>query len=408
MFSILIEQYLVFLSKLRASVNDKHVTKLLTFLIEYFPRAIDFVEIAFGPKQICFHLIVIGILQFAALAIDVTRSATAQFFSMFTLKGIKQNNLMYKMSKAKSYSEWKSFASELDKLKGADIWQKTDQSYLYDHRVLKKRIQDTIHMIRHGDIFNLMFRLRGGLARDQFGINHEALFTKAIAGTKHIIEAYNETVAYALNFVCDSPIGDEEIPTDAKLAFFNETRHSYGRTAILFSGGAYLGSYHVGVARALWKEGMLPRVMSGASAGSLTVMILGTRTNEEIDEFFTQNGERDFRVDFLVTEKVINSKVGRTIQSWIPTSLRWMMDPFLCLLFEQRFANIDREHFKEVVKFNVGLITFQVTSFVPSFLLLNPVQTFHFLSFHRKRLIEVVGLLISLLHLSMPMILQDY
>ena len=31
-------------------------------------------------------------------------------------------------------------------------------------------------------------------------------------------------------------IVDEEIPTDAKLAFFNETRHAYGRTALLLSG----------------------------------------------------------------------------------------------------------------------------------------------------------------------------
>ena len=29
---------------------------------------------------------------------------------------------------------------------------------------------------------------------------------------------------------------DEEIPTDAKLAFFNETRHAYGRSALLLSG----------------------------------------------------------------------------------------------------------------------------------------------------------------------------
>ncbi|RYH18194.1 hypothetical protein EON65_27525 [archaeon] len=47
------------------------------------------------------------------------------------------------------------------------------------------------------------------------------------------MERYHETMAAALNFICDSPISDEEIPTDAKLAFFNETRHAYGRTALL-------------------------------------------------------------------------------------------------------------------------------------------------------------------------------
>ena len=32
-----------------------------------------------------------------------------------------------------------------------------------------------------------------------------------------------------------------------KLSFFNETRHSYGRSALMFSGGASLGMYHCGV-----------------------------------------------------------------------------------------------------------------------------------------------------------------
>ena len=44
-------------------------------------------------------------------------------------------------------------------------------------------------------------------------------------------------------------VQDEEIPTDAKLAFFNETRHAYGRSALLLSGGAYLGYYHMGVVK---------------------------------------------------------------------------------------------------------------------------------------------------------------
>lgn len=83
-----------------------------------------------------------------------------------------------------------------------------------------------------------------------------------------------------------------QIPTDAKLAFFNETRHAYGRSAIMYSlaydlialilffiirlsGGAYLGYYHIGVAKTLWTERLLPRVISGASAGSLIASAIG-------------------------------------------------------------------------------------------------------------------------------------
>ena len=57
-------------------------------------------------------------------------------------------------------------------------------------------------------------------------------------------------------------VQDEEIPTDAKLAFFNETRHAYGRSALLLSGGAYLGYYHMGVVKVRLSNRPLSRPLS--------------------------------------------------------------------------------------------------------------------------------------------------
>jgi predicted acylesterase/phospholipase RssA len=90
-------------------------------------------------------------------------------------------------------------------------------------------------------------------------------------------------VCAALDFCCDAPVvaGESPIPTDARLAFFNETRHSYGRTALLLSGGAALGFYHVGVVKALMENRLMPRVLGGSSAGSIVVAMIGTRTDEE-------------------------------------------------------------------------------------------------------------------------------
>jgi TAG lipase / steryl ester hydrolase / phospholipase A2 / LPA acyltransferase len=130
-------------------------------------------------------------------------------------------------------------------------------------------------MIDQNDIFDLMFRLRGGLARDMYGMQHEGLFSKSIIGTKELVENYHQTVVDALNCICDSNPGDDNIPQDAKLAFFNETRHSYGRTALLLSGGASLAFYHLGVVMELLEQKLLPRVISGVSAGSLVVAMIG-------------------------------------------------------------------------------------------------------------------------------------
>ena len=50
-----------------------------------------------------------------------------------------------------------------------------------------------------------------------------------------------------------------------KFDLFYETRQAFGRTALLFSGGAGLGLYHFGVLKALYEQGILSqiRVISG-------------------------------------------------------------------------------------------------------------------------------------------------
>ena len=41
---------------------------------------------------------------------------------------------------------------------------------------------------------------------DSIGMQHEGLFSRAISGTKMIVEQYHESVAYALDFICDSQV----------------------------------------------------------------------------------------------------------------------------------------------------------------------------------------------------------
>ncbi len=43
----------------------------------------------------------------------------------------------------------------------------------------------------------------------------------------------------ALQLVC--VIDTDTVTTTQRLSFFNETRHSYGRSALMFSGGATMG-----------------------------------------------------------------------------------------------------------------------------------------------------------------------
>ena len=342
-----------------------HASSIVEKAFNRLPQAevllLQTLDVLFVPKQIATQFAIVVVLQGIVMIWRAAANPIGTQLQLFlSSNSRKEKEFMHHMTKTvKTYREWKVYAEQLDKLRGYDKWRSEDEDLLFDSRILKKRITDTVQMIKQDDIFNLMFRLRGALARDQYGMQNEGLFTKATVGTKYIIENYHETVVSALNYICDSPSG-EDIPMDAKLAFFNETRHAYGRTALLLSGGAYLGYYHMGVSKALWEEGLLPRVISGASAGSLMAAMIGTKTDEGLDEaFHPEFGHTKFRRDFFRYSSVPTSSIAKKLQKLIPENLRWIGDILLCFIFDGKIVNLDTEHFKRVVLDNVGTCTFQ-------------------------------------------------
>jgi hypothetical protein len=57
------------------------------------------------------------------------------------------------------------------------------------------------------------------------------------------IREYIQEVKAQLAMLTDWP--EAGIEVEEKLSFFKETRHAYGRTALLLSGGGGLGSFHL-------------------------------------------------------------------------------------------------------------------------------------------------------------------
>mmetsp|Transcript_6930 Transcript_6930/g.7175 ORF Transcript_6930/g.7175 Transcript_6930/m.7175 type:complete len:457 (+) Transcript_6930:173-1543(+) len=319
---------------------------------------IQLIDSIFTPKQIFYQILIATGIHTGLVTFQFTGTILQYFIDALSSKGRYKRKIQQKMESSTSYHEWQYYAELLDNMLGLTRWRVTDDSQLYDSRVLKKRIYDIRAMVHRNDIFGLIFRLRGGLARDQYGMQHEGLFNKANAGTKILVEEYHDTVAYALNYICDEECLQEEIPSDVKLAFFNETRHSFGRTALLLSGGAYLGFYHIGLVKALLTEGLLPRVLSGASAGSLTAALLATHTDEEVLQIFHH---KQFRKDFFRSAfKNSNTLAAKLVLS-LPQSLRWLGAGVVALLFcsPSMMLKMDIEHFKEVVRENTGDLTFQ-------------------------------------------------
>jgi len=266
-------------------------------LMEHLPTIKRFgaesIEFVFVPQALTKQLVLAIVLQTGAITGQQIRRILLHIISHLSSKARMARQLLAQQSRAATQQEWTALANQIDAIQGNDAWRADPSCALYESDRISARIDEFVHLMRRSDIFDLMFTLRGGISRARFGLLHEGLFSKAMAGTKTLVETYHSMVCASLDFVCDNPVpsGEQPIPTDARLAFFNETRHSYGRTAFLLSGGAALGFYHMGVAKALLMNGLLPRVISGASAGSICCAMIATRTDKEcLEDLFNVRG----------------------------------------------------------------------------------------------------------------------
>ena len=102
-------------------------------------------------------------------------------------------------------------------------------------------------------------------------------------GTKRLIEKYHNEVIKCILLIYSCPIS--KLSMQQKLTFFAETRHSFGHTALMLSGGASFGKFHYGVIDALLENDIMPRTVCGSSIGSLILGIMCVRPYSEARNF---------------------------------------------------------------------------------------------------------------------------
>ena len=183
-----------------------------------------------------------------------------------------------------SYREWRELALELDRLEGSEAWKQDETSDGYDYLLIRERLTLMRELRRRGNVRELTFHLAEGLHGNLGNTSDPALYGYARVGTKRLIEEYVEEAARCLDYVC---VGDfPDFSDDDKVLFFKRTGASFGRSALLLSGGATLGMFHLGVIKALWENNLLPRVLSGSSAGSIIAAMAAVRSDAELPALF--------------------------------------------------------------------------------------------------------------------------
>ena len=112
------------------------------------------------------------------------------------------------------------------------------------------------------------------------------LYQYSHLGTKDLVERYIQTTLGTLNALVQASDNSSMHGVGVKDIYDNllAARQSFGRSALLLSGGGTFGMNHIGVVKSLWEVKLLPRIISGASAGSIVAAVTCTTTDEEVPE----------------------------------------------------------------------------------------------------------------------------
>lgn len=95
-----------------------------------------------------------------------------------------------------------------------------------------------------------------------------------------MVEDFLSEATESLKYLGESP----NLTSTEKKRFFKAAFRNYGRTALCLSGGASLAYFHFGVVRTLLDHGLLPKIITGTSAGSMIAAMIACRTDEELKE----------------------------------------------------------------------------------------------------------------------------
>ncbi|KNZ74447.1 Patatin-like phospholipase domain-containing protein [Termitomyces sp. J132] len=190
----------------------------------------------------------------------------------------KKGALRRNLRAAQNYQEWKEAAVILDEYLHFHEWKTIDEDTFYDWNLVKK-VRRSLKTLRdkqdpRGCLGVLETCIRSNFA----GVESPRLYSETFLGTKNLIESYFNELEKALEFVRETP----DLSIDEKKRFFKSANTNLGISALCLSGGASFGYYHVGVVKAFLDAKLLPRVITGTSAGGLIAALVCTRTDEEL------------------------------------------------------------------------------------------------------------------------------
>ena len=169
--------------------------------------ASELLHALFVPRVVFNQLLTLGALRVLLVCVSQGHGAYAALAGRLTRRGRVRAPPPRDAPRVRLLRRWRRCAEELDRLEGHERWRdecSPRRCRYYDAELLQRQIDELRRLLDAGDTFSLIFRLRGGLQRINFGLLQEALYARAFAGTKRQVEEYHRVVARALEAVCDA------------------------------------------------------------------------------------------------------------------------------------------------------------------------------------------------------------
>ncbi len=189
------------------------------------------------------------------------------------------------LARAESYEEWLEIALSYDTHRGLDAWRRVDETRQFDYQSVRARLSALSKQRKRHDLKGMLYTLNEGIHGNAGGMGKAGLYGYALGGTKHLIEDYIDEVVLSLQAIDEDDSGD--LSFEQKSDFFYRASHCFGRTALMLSASGSLFFFHLGAARALLEQDLLPSVVSGSSGGSIAGGLLCSYTDEELPEVLT-------------------------------------------------------------------------------------------------------------------------
>ncbi|EHK48081.1 uncharacterized protein TrAtP1_000797 [Trichoderma atroviride] len=300
------------------------------------------------------------VLSIWRVVVDVAAFWRKKLLSWYTRKNPVKLWLEL-LRNAETFEDWEEAALHLDNLLGLDLWRNNPTSKYYDWSLITERLDSLIIAREENNYEQLVNLLRSGLVRNLGNISVPKLYNRSFSGTKYLIEEYIAQVAESVEDISALPTSaatslyahEKALTNQMKLDFIHDTRQAFGRSTLVLQGGAIFGLCHLGVVKALFLRGLLPRIITGTATGALIAALVAIHTEEELPGVLRGDG---------IDLSAFASK-GRNEDGQIPAQQslgsRWNTLMRRIRRFSREGYFLDVTVLEECVRANVGDLTFE-------------------------------------------------